>query len=394
MLVKSFCEEIHGLFDHKIRLVVLFILPILTVMMMGIELEEEVISNIPLAVIDQDGTAFSRLLIDAFDQNMTFNVTEYPSNQSQMAALIRDSQVGLGMIIPEGFYEDVATLQSPTVLMVYDGANMAITGTAKAKAMEILLTYKAGAAMQQISGRLGIGQDLALNVANVINFENRVLYNPAKSYEDFLAPILLAGYVQAAIALTASVSINHQIYMKSRRSRAGYGMGKVLFYTVAGLLSFLICISLQVSVFDMPFRGNYWDVVLLTLGLSFAVSAFSVLISSVMRNPMVALIGGGVVFIPNSVMAGTTWPLISMPIGYRGFAAYTPFAHYVNNLRDIYLKGTDLGAFGGSVAYLFVFGGVSLLLVEMVLMIAQREHGEEAIDELSTDVQNTVQVNI
>lgn len=394
MVVRSFFEEIKGLFDHKIRLVVLFLLPIITVIMIGVELEEEVISDIPMAVIDMDDTAFSRRLVDTFDQNMTFQVSQYPSNQRSMERLIQNSQVGVGMIIPDGFYEDVAGLKSPTVLMVYDGTNMAITGTAKAKAMEILLTYKAGAAIQQISGRLGLSQDAALNVANVVRFENRVLYNPAKSYEDFLAPILLAGYVQAAIALIASVSIDHKIYLMQRKSRAGYALGKVIFYTLAGVLSFMVCISLQVGIFDMPFRGDYWDVLLLSTGLSFSVSAFCVLISSVMRNPMVALIGGGVVFIPNSVMAGTTWPLISMPIGYQGFAAYTPFAHYVNNLRDIYLKGTDLRVFGSNVAYLFVFGGVSLILVELVMLLAEKETREEESHDLSTDVQSTVQVNI
>lgn len=394
MIYKSFLEEAKKLFTKKMNFVVLFILPLATVLMMGVELDDEVISNIPMAVIDQDESAFSRQLIKAFDDNDTFDVVSYPETEGAMETMMKNSTVRVGMVIPKDFYKDIAALNSPSVLMVYDGSHMSITSAAKSKAVEILLTYKAGASVKQLSGRLGINEDAALNIARVFKFENRFLYNPSKSFEDFLAPILMAGYVQAAIALVATLAIDHRIYQWDNRKRLGHGTGKIFFYTFASVISYLMCVWVQVGIFDMPFKGNIGPLILLTTGLCFAVSSFSVMVSALFRNRMVALIAGGVLFIPNSVMAGTTWPLNAMPIGYQGFANYLPFVHFASNLRDVYLKGSGLDQFGGNVAYMFIFGGVVLLITELVLVIANREPGEEADHDLSGNVQDPVQVHL
>jgi len=100
-------------------------------------------------------------------------------------------------------------------------------------------------------------------------------------------------------------------------------------------------------------------------------------ISTVIKNRMVALIGGGVLFIPNSIMAGTTWPLISMPVGYQSFAKYMPFAHYVSNIRNIYLKGVLIEQIMNDIIYLVVFGTIVLILTELVMIIAEKENNDK-----------------
>jgi ABC-2 type transport system permease protein len=373
MFLKSFKEEYLGLLTNKINLVVLLVIPILTVILIGAELSGEVIRDIPIAVIDYDGSTFSRQLIESFDQNETFTVTEYPGSEKELESLMRNSRVRAGLIIPRDFYRDVSTLKSPTVLMIYDGSHMSITSTSKAKAMEILLTYKAGATIKQLTGRLGMSFEEALNVTQAFQFNNRMLYNPSKSFRDFLSPILLAGIIQVALVLTATVAVNHDIFYLQKRERRGYVSGKILFYSLCGSLSFIICILIQIVIFHIPFRGSLVDAFILSTGLSFAVSAFCVLISALIKNRMIALIGGAVLFIPNSIMAGTTWPLISMPVGYQGFARYMPFAHYANNIRDIYLKGTSLQQIMSNVIYLFAFGTIVLILSELLVFISEKD---------------------
>lgn len=406
MLLKSIKEEWQLLLTKKINIVVLFILPVLTMLLLGFELNAEVIADIPVAVIDLDGSGFSQQLIDAFDQNEIFNVISYPGNEAELEKLIKNSKVRMGIIIPENFYNDVAMLKSPTVLMIYDGSNMSLTGAAKAKATEILLTYKAGAAIKQLQARLNMSYDEALNVVQAFSMTSRNLYNPKKSFEDFLAPILLAGSVQGAMVLIASVSVNHEIFALRRKERIGYGLGKVIFYTCAGTLSCLVCVFIQVKCFEMSFVGNMLSVAVLSFALFFAVSSFCILISTVMRNRMVALLGGGVVFIPNSIMAGTTWPIQSMPLGYRGFAQYLPFTRFANNLRDIYLKGYGIEALTEDIQYLILFGLMSVGIAELIFVLAEVEDKEVVIrgmktkdketeqNELSRNLQETVPINI
>ena len=391
MLIKSFKEELKSLVTNKINLLVLFVLPFLVVILLGVQLSKGVMNNIPIAVINCDDSTFSRQLVEKFNQNEAFNVAYYPDSEQELEELMKNSKVRAGVIIPKNFYNEVATLKSPTVLMIYDGSNMSITSTAKAKATEILLTYKAGATIQQLTTRLNMSYKEAYNIAQAFQFNNRMMYNPSKSFKDFLSPVLLIGYIQAAIALLATVSVNQNIFYETRMKRLGYASGKVLFYTLCGSLSFMFCIIMQIALFHVPFKGSLISVLILSIGLCFSVASFCVLISSLIKNKMVCLVGGAVIFIPNSVMAGTTWPLISMPAGYQSFARYMPFAHYANNIRDIYLKGLSLGQVMNDLIYLFVFGTIVLIFTELVMIIAESIDSEGVTeDDLPRSIQKGI----
>ena len=377
MLMRSFKEEWHNLLENKMNLIMLFIMPIVIVILISTELSSGVIEDIPMAVIDYDNSSFSRQLIESFDQNNTFSVISYAEDELEMENLIRNSNARVGMIIPKGFYNDVTLLNSPTVEMFYDGSHMSITSAAKSKAMEILLTYKAGATIKQLETRLNLSYDEAFNITQAFQFNNRKLYNASQNFESFLAPILMAGVVQSAIVLVAAVSFNHDIYYTDRKKRLGYASGKTLFYSLCGTVSFLLCIVIQVIVFKVPFRGHLIDAMILSATFSLAVSSFSVLISALMKTRIIALVGAAVVFIPNSVMAGTTWPLISMPVGYQGFGRFMPFARFVNNLRNIYLKGITMTDLKADVLYLFGFAIVFMVFTECVVRIMSQQFNQE-----------------
>ncbi len=380
MLIKSFKEEAKCLLTNKINVLILFILPVIFVFMLGFELSGGVIENIPIAVVNYDNSSFSRQLVDAFNKNETFNVAYYARNEVELEELMRNGKAGAGLIIPENFYNDIASLRSPTVLMVYDGSNMSVTSVAKAKATEILLTYKAGAAINHLTARLNLSYREAYNICQAFQLNTRMLYNPSKNFNYFLSPVLIAGYIQAAIALVASISVNHETYREPAGKRLGYTSGKIMFYTLCGSLSFTLCIALQVLIFRLPFKGSILSALILIFMISFAVSSFSVLISAVIKNRMVALVGGAVIFIPNSVMAGTTWPVISMPPGYQSFAAYMPFAHYANNIRKIYLQGLPVNQIMSDAVYMLIFSAAVLILAELVMAVVAEEIDDKELN--------------
>ncbi len=379
MLKKTFKNELKSLFQRNIMvLIILFILPLFVTFMLGIELNDETLTNIPMAVIDRDNSELSRDLIESFDSNEIFSVTQYLNTETELEEMMKNSKVRMGLVIHEGFYEDIVTMQSPSVLMVYDGSHMSLTGTAKSKATEILLTYKAAISMKQISARLGISEDNALKILNMFSFQHVSLYNENKSYEKFLAPIFLAGCIQSALALSVALGIDHNIYMLDRIKRKGYFTSKVLAYSVMGIASFFICMFFQVFLFGLPFEGSIIDALILIASLCIAVSSFGLIISLLFPSKQIAVVACGIAFIPNSIMAGSTWPLISMPVGYRAFAEYVPFAHFVNQFRDIYLKGITVQDFSSDILYLIGFGAAFTILGELVIYITdKKENGNE-----------------
>lgn len=392
-MIKSFKEEVRVLVEGKTNIIVLFILPLLVVLILGIELSGAVLKEIPIVVADHDGSAFSMDLISQFDSDETFSVEYRTDSDEELEKLIRNSKARAGIIIPQGFYDDMAGLESPSVAMIYDGSNMSVTSAAKAKATEILLTYKAGVTSQQLMGRLGMSYDDSIEIAQGFIFRSKALYNPVKSFQDFLTPMLVAGIIQIGIALCAGVSIRHQSLENDKRKRIGYFSGKVLFYTLWGTFMFILCTALMARVLGITFKGSMRDVAIMSFGLTFAVSSFCVLISAVIKKKMVALVGSGLMIIPNSIMAGTTWPLMSMPSGYQAFAAYIPFIHFVDNYRNIFLKGAVLGHMTGDLAYMFAFGGAALMIGEFVVIVMEKGK-EDSHENISSGIQERVSVHI
>lgn len=228
-MIRSFKEELKILVEGKTNIIVLFVLPLIVVLILGVELSGEVLTEIPIVVVDHDGSSFSMDLIQQFDSNETFNVEYRVDSNEELERLIRNSKARAGIIIPEGFYDDIAGLESPSIAMIYDGSNMSVTSAAKAKATEILLTYKAGITSKQLMGRLGMSYDDSIETAQGFIFRSKTLYNPVKSFEDFLTPMLVAGIIQIAIALCAATCIKYEILGMDKKERFGYAAGKAFF---------------------------------------------------------------------------------------------------------------------------------------------------------------------
>lgn len=338
-MLKTLSREFKLMFGSWMMITVLVIIPILVNILLGFEFCYNQIQHIPMAIIDQDNSSTSRMIVQQFCENEIFNVKYYPNDSSEMKKLMDDSKIRVGMIIPKNFNNDVLTLQSPTILMLYDGSHMSVASTAKTKASEILLTLKTGVLIKLIEGNLSLPAETAEKMALAINFSNRTLYNPAKSFKNFLTPGFGAAIVQSAVVLMAAAAIKAEELETKKSKRAGYLLGKIIFYTGWGTFSLIASILIQSKWFGVPFRGNFMEAILFSIALSASIASFALMISSWIRDTSFALLVNAVIFVPNSVMVGYTWPVLSMPKPYQIAATFFPFYHYADPLRDMYLKG-------------------------------------------------------
>ena len=324
---------------ERMIFVILFVIPILVNVLLGVELAQNQIKNIPMAICDMDNSSMSRMIVDYFAQNETFNVKYYLEDSYSMENLFNTNKIRVGMIIPKDFSKDVLALRSPTVLMIYDGSSMTMTSAAKTRASEILLTLKTGILLEQIKARLDLPDDVARKIALSINFSNRTLYNPTRGYKNFLNIGLVAALIQSGIGILASTSLRRSEIPQSALERLGHLLGKIVFYGAFGAASLVLNLVIQNRCFAIPFRGPLQDAVLLCTVFSVAVASLGVMLSAWIKNELLATVVAAVVFVPDTVLAGYTWPVMAMPEVYQRLVYYLPFYHFADNLRDLMLKG-------------------------------------------------------
>ena len=309
-MCESIKEELEKVKKDKLIIIICLIMPIMINLVIGFELSKGVINHIPMGVVVYDDSQLSRQIVQYFRNNDSFDLRYIAGSQKELEQLMNESKIKVGMIIPEGFSEDVTSLHSPTILMLYDGSHMSMTSIAKAKASEILVSIRTGAAIKQLQGRLNMTEDEAYHTAMPISFENRTLYNPAKNFSYFMTPGYGTIICQTGIALTAVLSIN--LISNNRKRILGYTAGKVVFYGAIGSLAFITNILAQMCLFNIPFRGSVIMAFLLSILLAFAISSLSAAVSAWVKNRVIAIVVVALLVIPNSIMAGYTWPILSM----------------------------------------------------------------------------------
>lgn len=324
---------------EKMIFIILFIMPILVNVLLGVELSQNQIKNIPMAVCDMDNSSLSRMIVEEFAQNETFKVTYYLEDSTSMEELFNMNKIRVGMIIPQGFSKDVMALRSPSILMLYDGSSMTMTSAAKTRASEILLSLKTGILLKQIQARLDFPEDVAQKIALSINFSNRTLYNPTRGYKNFLNIGLVAAMIQSGIGILAATSMRRSEMPQLRHQQVGHLLGKIVFYGALGAVSLVLGLIIQNRYFDIPFRGSMQDAVFLCTAFSVTVAALGVMLSCWLRDKLLATLVAAVIIVPDTILVGYTWPVMAMPVIYQRLAYYLPFYHFVDNLRDLMLKG-------------------------------------------------------
>ena len=177
-------------------------------------------------------------------------------------------------------------------------------------------------------------------MAMPISFETRTLYNPTKNFNHFMTPGYGTIICQLGIGLTAILCVNINWDSKKRRNELGYIMSKVLVYGILGSIAITINMVVQVYIMNIPCRGNLILGIALGILFMFAVASLGVALSAWINNRVLAMAIGGLLLIPNSIMAGYTWPLVSMIPSYKWMSQWIPFTYFGDNIRDLFLKGS------------------------------------------------------
>lgn len=325
------------------------------------------IHEISTAVYIGDNSAFSRKIVNAFDNHETFDITQYADSPEEIPEMIRQGNAAFGLIIPKNFREDIINGKAPNLMTLVDGSQLSAASFTKIAASEILLNLKSQLLQEELREQFDMTGSQAESAAAALIFQNRLLGNPTRNYLNFLMPGMMTAVVQVGLAMAAAASVDRE----ERRSLVTYLGSKILAFTGIGFLSLMTVIAVQILFFKVPAKSGLLPVALLTLGFSFAVSASGVMISTLFWNKVLASQAAAIWFIPSTILSGYTWPLSSMPGFYQKLAWLMPFTHYGDTLRDLLLKGEG-GNLPGHVTFLFCAGALCLAAATAIERLRER----------------------
>ena len=311
---------------------------------------------VPIAVLDLDRTSESRALVDAFTNTGDFVVHARVDDERTIWRLLDRSTVRLGLVIPTGFSRDLTAHQRPTVQTVIDGSFSARALVIRNEVEAITFAFAARRA--DATGGHGLPAG--------IHAQPRVWYNASLESATFVVPGLFAVILLAFPPLLTALAVVRekesgsiqQIYV-SPLTRWEFLAGKMMPYVVIAFGELLLVLALGTWWFRLPFRGSGPVLLVGSALYVFCTVAIGILVSTLTRNQVVAILLAIIVTImPSFLYSGFLYPISSMSPSAQLRTYLFPGRYFVEISRGTFLKGTGFAELGPQLAILAVYTAV------------------------------------
>jgi ABC-2 type transport system permease protein len=136
---------------------------------------------------------------------------------------------------------------------------------------------------------------------------------------------------------------------------------KTIPYLALSLVNFVSILLLSYYVLEVPIRGSLWTLTLISVLYIFLSLAFGLLISTLVRNQINAVIISAVsVILPCLLLSGMIFPIKNMPQILQWLSYIVPTRWYIDIVRKVMIQGLGWAVIWKETVILV---GMSLLLV-------------------------------
>ncbi len=315
-----------------------------------------------VSIFDQDKTPLSRQYITALSSDDTVQFAYYLDNHALIDELLLTNKTRGAVVIPPGFGDELANHAGAPVQVILDGTNPNLA--------------------RQLLGQLTARTQLfAANHAALaphfgIDIRTRVFYNPNVNARQSMVPGLIAVVMCMPIfSMTTALAREKELgTFESLVATPLRGLelllGKLLFYTLSGLISALLAVAIAVFWFDVSFRGNLFLFMLLTIVYLWAALGMSLLLANFLDSQQAATTVVFILFfVPGFFLTGLFDPIVTTSWSAALKSYILPTTHYVAIIRGIFLKGVGWRELIHPIKWLLSIGAVC---VSMSLMLFKK----------------------
>ena len=169
------------------------------------------------------------------------------------------------------------------------------------------------------------------------------LFNPTYHYGYFLTPGLWISILGQLFLIFGALPLGKHLEEKQTISNIFYLIfGKLFVYAIISIIYFEILFQILFPVFQIPFYGNTFGAIALSILFIIATILLGMLMSAITGNRLDALKGCLLIGAPAFLLSGYTWPLDQMPTLMRTISYFIPLTTYLEGFRKIFQQNMKL----------------------------------------------------
>ena len=375
----KFFRTIQALFRRELQLIsgdgsiilTIFIAPLLYIFLLGTIYNKKDITGVPLAVVDLDGTALSRMFIRFVDASEKVKISKRVEDVNRGIREVKKMNAYGLLIIPRGFEKKVNLMEGGEVVLMLNNTRFLMSNEINKTVNRVALETGAGIRIKYFAEQ-GIQPRLAREMVMPLEPNVHFVYNIFNNYGFFLIPGLLLLILQQTllIGLGESVSLERDEGMIGGWLSPDHGLlaaitGKNLFYLLLYLAYFLLLFTAIFPYFHIPMRGTFLPVFSLILLFLTAIILFTNLLASFFRKQIFYMEVIAFTSYPIFLITGYSWPDYALPLFHRYVAMLLPTTPFFRSMIRVTQEG---GSFGVISHDLWLLGGQVLLYGGLLLL--------------------------
>lgn len=343
-------KEIKQILRDPSSIIIAFVLPLISILiyMYGINLDSV---RVTMGIKNDDPNPEVATLVKSFGHSKYVN-SIYFDNLDDIGTAIVRSKIKGAVIIPNDFSTKLARGQSADLLVITDGSEVNTANYVQSYALAIannwLISSKYAASVKPPA----------------VNAEVRTWYNPDLNSHYFIVPgsiaitMTLIGILLTSLVVAREWERGTMEAMLSTSVKTIHiVLGKYIPYFILGMLSLTFNIFLCIVIFQIPFRGNYLILLLVSSLFLFTSLGIGLNVSSVLKNQFLAsMVAMSVGFMPALMLSGLMFPINSMPVFFQHLTRILPPRYYVSFVESEFMAGTVPEIVIANAIYLTILG--------------------------------------
>ncbi|UMB54016.1 ABC transporter permease [Lutibacter sp. A64] len=294
---------------------------------------KEVITDVPVAIVNQDSSKTSRDYIAMLDASEgTKTITNYTDIQEAKRDYYAKKVMGI-VIIPKNFEKDIRSGKQTTITSFSDASNMIFYKKVLVDITVTTGTFNAGIVIKK---DMSSGTPIAIAKKNYSPIQpiSTSLFNTSAGYATYLIPILTALIVQLVILMGIGIINGSRKEDKSihtnfpRLLHKGGTVPVLLAKASLYSLIFAVILPIQIgiiyTIFDIPIRASLGEIYLFSLPYLTAVIFLGIAISSLFKRREDSTIFLVLLSVPSLMLSGLSFPMEGFSVFYQQLAKLLP----------------------------------------------------------------------
>ena len=319
-------------------------------------------NTVKIGIVLESEGADQTSLVHAFRNSRFLKIRVGKDRREFEEDLVEGNIRGI-VIIPQNFTtKGLSKSGRPQVQVIADGSEPNIAAFVQNYAKGVIRTWAA----HQAEDKGLISKSMPL-----IQIESRVWYNPELRSRNILVPGSIAIIMTLIGTLLTALVIAREWEMGTMESLMATPVtileiliGKVAPYFILGTISMVICLSAASFIFDVPFRGSLFALLIVSSLFLIAALGQGLLISSLVRDQFVASQAALMsAFLPAMMLSGFVFEISAMPLPLRALTHIVSARYFITSLQTLFLAGTVwpllLQSMGAMVLIGFVFYSIA-----------------------------------